>query len=191
MEAARLQEAQAAGASGAAANMGTESNSARTGPAVLSETGAPHVGGSSSGNPNGPDDAASNFMWPTGFTPENQPFSLTMPDQTEPTMAQFMQGFGPFGTDPAVNNGSQGGEGSGSHSAYLPSRPDPDLAAAFATVGSGFGFNTSPGTDMRLFSALENQAAYIEGNPAEDRDLELYYYRFVSVVDASVMRRWR
>jgi hypothetical protein len=40
-------------------------------------------------------------------------------------------------------------------------------------------FMTSPATDMRLINALENQAAYIEGNPAEDKDLELFYYRFV------------
>lgn len=41
-------------------------------------------------------------------------------------------------------------------------------------------FMTSPATDMRLIKALENQAAYIEGNPPEDKDLELFYYRFVS-----------
>lgn len=40
--------------------------------------------------------------------------------------------------------------------------------------------NTSPGTDMRLLNALESGAAYIEGNPAEDDDIELFYYRFVS-----------
>ena len=43
--------------------------------------------------------------------------------------------------------------------------------------------NTSPGTDMRLLNALESGAAYIEGNPAEDDDIELFYYRFVSLAN--------
>lgn len=42
--------------------------------------------------------------------------------------------------------------------------------------------NTSPNTDMRLINALESGAAYIEGNPAEDEDIELFYYRFVSLL---------
>lgn len=41
-------------------------------------------------------------------------------------------------------------------------------------------FMTSPATDMRLINALENQAAFIQGNPGEDEDLDLFYYRFVS-----------
>lgn len=40
--------------------------------------------------------------------------------------------------------------------------------------------NHSPATDMRLINALENQAAYIQGNPGQDDDIELFYYRFVS-----------
>ena len=45
----------------------------------------------------------------------------------------------------------------------------------------GHFMNTSPNTDMRLLNALESGAAYIEGNP-EDEDIELFYYRFVSLV---------
>ena len=40
-------------------------------------------------------------------------------------------------------------------------------------------FVSPSGTDMRLLNALESGAAYIEGDPSEDKDLELYYYRFV------------
>jgi len=47
------------------------------------------------------------------------------------------------------------------------------------TIGH-FMNNTSPNTDMRLLNALESGAAYIEGNPAEDEDIELFYYRMVS-----------
>lgn len=117
----------------------------------------------------------SNFVWPSGFTPENQPFSLSMPDLSEPIMAQFMGNFintpGNGSTDQLGGNGAgtlsgMGGGGGGTN-------------GQMGLPGS-FGFNTSPGTDMRLLNALENQAAYIEGNPAEDKDLELYYYRFVS-----------
>lgn len=72
--------------------------------------------------------STANYVWPSGFTPENT--SVVPSDPLEPTMRQFM---------------------------------------------------TSPATDVRLISALENQAAYIQGNPGEDEDLELFYYRFVSV----------
>ncbi len=37
-----------------------------------------------------------------------------------------------------------------------------------------------PPADMRLMNALESQTAYIEGDPQDGKDLELYYYRFVS-----------
>ncbi len=48
--------------------------------------------------------------------------------------------------------------------------------------------NHSPATDMRLINALENQAAFIEGNPGEDKDLELFYYRFVSLLSSESRR---
>lgn len=178
MEAARMQEAQVSGEPRPSGAGASDSRTAQTG--LAGSTAGP-----SGDNSTKQEDSASNFMWPSGFTPENQPFSLSMPDSTEPTMAQFMQGFGPFGTDPAVTLGGEGGEasGSGSNSAYFPGRQDSNLSAALGTFGDGFGFgfNTSPGTDMRLLNALENQAAFIEGNPDEDKDLELYYYRFVGV----------
>lgn len=73
---------------------------------------------------------SSNYVWPSGFTPEDQqPFSFTPNlEPPEPTIGQFM---------------------------------------------------SSPNTDMRLLNVLESGAAFIEGNPAEDKDLELFYYRFV------------
>ncbi|EIW70119.1 hypothetical protein TREMEDRAFT_29634 [Tremella mesenterica DSM 1558] len=44
----------------------------------------------------------------------------------------------------------------------------------------------SPGAaDMRLMNALESGAAYIEGDPTEDRDLELFYYRFPDIQSGS------
>lgn len=113
----------------------------------------------------------SNFNWPSGFTPENQPFSLSMPDMTEPTMAQFMSSFATPGGD------SLAGIGGSNNNAFAAIA---GMGLGSLGAGAGFGLNTSPGTDMRLLNALENQAAYIEGNPAEDKDLELYYYRFVS-----------
>ncbi|KAK4685515.1 hypothetical protein P7C73_g4633, partial [Tremellales sp. Uapishka_1] len=39
---------------------------------------------------------------------------------------------------------------------------------------------SSPTADMRLINALETQTAFLEGDPEEDSDLELFYYRFVS-----------
>ncbi|RSH86917.1 hypothetical protein EHS25_003404 [Saitozyma podzolica] len=90
-------------------------------------TGSSATGGAGAGlNATGGGATMSNFVWPSGFTPEDQTFTFPMAEIGEPTMAQFM---------------------------------------------------TSPATDMRLINALENQAAYIEGNPAEDQDLELFYYR--------------
>jgi hypothetical protein len=88
----------------------------------------PSDGPGTSGNIN--TNTTANYVWPSGFTPENN--SGVPSDPLEPTMRQFM---------------------------------------------------TSPATDMRLISALENQAAYIQGNPGEDEDLELFYYRFVSSPD--------
>lgn len=97
-----------------------------------SSTGPGTAGNNGNGGTNNNDSNTSftgNYVWPSGFTPDNNP---VMPsDPLEPTMKQFM---------------------------------------------------TSPATDMRLISALENQAAYIQGNPGEDEDLELFYYRFVGTL---------
>ncbi|WVN89632.1 uncharacterized protein L203_104861 [Cryptococcus depauperatus CBS 7841] len=49
------------------------------------------------------------------------------------------------------------------------------------TISGGMGFlgEWSPNNNLRLASALESQSAFITGNPEEDGDLELFYYRFV------------
>lgn len=89
--------------------------------------------------------STSNYVWPTGFTPEGQPSvssSMSMPTMN-PIQVQQPQ-------------------------------------ARFQEPTIGHFMNTSPNTDMRLLNALESGAAYIEGNPNEDEDIELFYYRFVS-----------
>lgn len=95
----------------------------------------------------------SNYVWPSGFTPEGQgqgQGSSTMnPNQEQlqfPQQQQQHRQMNPF-QEPTI----------------------------------GQFMNTSPNTDMRLINALESGAAYIEGNPAEDEDIELFYYRFVSL----------
>lgn len=102
--------------------------------------------------------SSSNYVWPSGFTPEGQP----------------------SGSNPAVgiNQNQLMSQQQLINNFQLPGMNEP-------TIGQFM--NTSPGTDMRLINALESGAAYIEGNPAEDDDLELFYYRFVSPILASVM----
>lgn len=93
--------------------------------------------------------SSSNYVWPTGFTPEGQASgsgNIAHQPMNQQSLAQNFQ---------------------------LPGMNEP-------TIGQFM--NTSPGTDMRLINALESGAAYIEGNPAEDDDIELFYYRFVSTV---------
>lgn len=92
--------------------------------------------------------SSSNYVWPTGFTPEGQASGSTSNINHQAMNQQSL-----------VNN------------FQLPGMNEP-------TIGQFM--NTSPGTDMRLINALESGAAYIEGNPAEDDDIELFYYRFVS-----------
>jgi hypothetical protein len=94
--------------------------------------------------------STSNYVWPSGFTPEGQP-SVPSSNMSMPTMnpAQVQQ---------------------------------PQQQQRFQEPTIGHFMNTSPNTDMRLLNALESGAAYIEGNP-EDEDIELFYYRFVSLVE--------
>ncbi|WVW80797.1 hypothetical protein I302_102784 [Kwoniella bestiolae CBS 10118] len=58
----------------------------------------------------------------------------------------------------------------------------PSLAPPGATSMTDLGLTLptdwSPSADLRLANALEDQMAFINGNPEEDKDLELFYYRF-------------
>jgi hypothetical protein len=94
--------------------------------------------------------ASSNYVWPTGFTPEGQPSS---------------------GSTMSIQ-----GQGNTMNPIQLPQQQQ----QRYQEPTIGHFMNTSPNTDMRLLNALESGAAYIEGNPAEDEDIELFYYRFVS-----------
>lgn len=99
--------------------------------------------------------SSSNYVWPTGFTPENQASNT--------------------GTNQSHNTQHVSSQQSQSQSNHFQM---PSMGIGEPTIGHFM--NTSPGTDMRLLNALEGGAAYIEGNPAEDEDIELFYYRFVS-----------
>jgi len=102
--------------------------------------------------------STSNYVWPSGFTPEGQP-------SVSSTMS--LQGQGQ-------------GQGNTMNPLQLPhQQQQQQLRFQEPTIGH-FMNNTSPNTDMRLLNALESGAAYIEGNPAEDEDIELFYYRMVS-----------
>ncbi|WVQ79789.1 hypothetical protein IAT38_001889 [Cryptococcus sp. DSM 104549] len=71
----------------------------------------------------------------------------------------------------------------GSTSVHPVEPTDPRAGVGGASTGaSGMGFlnvqpDWSPDTESRLASALENQTAFINGNPDGDDDLELFYYR--------------
>lgn len=102
--------------------------------------------------------AAANFTWPANFLPE--------------VPAQDVFSFDVLGA-PAPNVLSaavQSGSSLSSSSAAAPTKLDPTLA--------GFLDDNSPGTDLRLLQALENQQAYVSGDPNAGDDLELWYYRF-------------
>jgi hypothetical protein len=105
--------------------------------------------------------SSSNYVWPSGFTPEGQcQGSNTSINQSQNQNLHLGMG----------QQGQGQGQGLSNHF-QMPSVGEPTI---------GHFMNTSPGTDMRLINALESGAAYIEGNPAEDEDIELFYYRFVS-----------
>jgi hypothetical protein len=103
--------------------------------------------------------STTNTALPTG------PVSSSMPFQIGPTPNYvWPTGFSPDITLPQFPSGLSN-----------DSNPAEPIMAQFMSN------KHSPATDMRLINALENQAAFIEGNPAEDKDLELFYYRFVSL----------
>lgn len=104
--------------------------------------------------------STTNTALPTG------PISSSMPFPTGPTPNYvWPTGFSPDITLPQFPSGLSN-----------DSNPAEPIMAQFMSN------KHSPATDMRLINALENQAAFIEGNPAEDKDLELFYYRFVRLV---------
>ncbi|WWD07292.1 hypothetical protein V865_005389 [Kwoniella europaea PYCC6329] len=59
-------------------------------------------------------------------------------------------------------------------SAMLPSTSNP---TTMTDLGLTLPTDWSPSADLRLANALEDQMAFINGNPGEDKDLELFYYR--------------
>lgn len=91
-----------------------------------------------------------NFVWPANFLPEGFSFDSILQGSAD------MPGVAP---DFAPQQQPMGG----------------DLSALGPLAG--FFHDNSPGTDMRLLTALD-QTAYLSGDPGEDDEVELYYYRF-------------
>lgn len=98
---------------------------------------------------------ATNFVWPANFLPEGLSFD------------NVLQGVGDHGPASAGMQSTPG------------LTPQQHFGADLSALGplAGFLNDNSPGTDMRLFTALD-QTAYLSGDPTEDDEVELYYYRF-------------
>ncbi|WVR08633.1 hypothetical protein IAU60_005689 [Kwoniella sp. DSM 27419] len=117
--------------------------------------------------------STSNYIWPTDFSS-----SLSMPN-TLPNLSDL---------DPASLTSMAGGDSLAPASGMIPPRSSgmmapPLMSSTSGGLGSGettfaLPMSWSPSADLRLASALEGQMAVINGNPEEDKDLELYYYRF-------------
>ncbi|ORY26020.1 fungal-specific transcription factor domain-domain-containing protein [Naematelia encephala] len=118
---------------------------------------------------------SSNYLWPTDFT-------LSVPDlpSTAPTDSKGQYCSSQDAAQSLTSNLPTNDMGLGS--AF--NIPDGQVGAASSGVGSlrdfdsTFGNQWSPSTDLRLADVLNNHTAFINGNPEEDKDLELYYYRF-------------
>ncbi|WWD20738.1 hypothetical protein CI109_105214 [Kwoniella shandongensis] len=121
--------------------------------------------------------STSNYVWPTEFiTPSmssgtSNILPVTLPSQDSPRgSGQSVQFSGPASTNimaPPMTMSSSSNNAGGDDGV--------DEGQSFS-----FGLPTgwSPSTDLRLVNALESQTAFLSGNPEEDKDLELYYYRF-------------
>lgn len=107
----------------------------------------------------GPSTAAAMDLWPSNMQPQ--------------TAYAWPTGFTPEGeaaSGPSVASYSM-------EPATIMGPPD----AASMLSNTGY----SPNTDAaRLMTALESQTAYIHGDPTEGKELELFYYRFVSSLRA-------
>ncbi|OCF33674.1 pathway-specific nitrogen regulator [Kwoniella heveanensis BCC8398] len=133
--------------------------------------------------------SSSNYIWPTDFSVPPLPSQSGIPSN----MPDLTQGQGQEAQMPNISSISA----FSSTSAAVPGPPSvassgpmpPPLLSSMsgisATAGgsgsqdTGFMLPTSwsPSADLRLVNALEGQMAFINGNPEEDKDLELYYYR--------------
>lgn len=94
-----------------------------------------------------------NFVWPANFLPEGLSFDNVLQGAGDPSAGQV----------PGLS----------------PQQPMHPMGTDLSALGplAGFLNDGSPGTDMRLFTALD-QTAYLSGDPDEDDEVELYYYRF-------------
>ncbi|KAL1412678.1 hypothetical protein Q8F55_000425 [Vanrija albida] len=101
--------------------------------------------------------SAASFTWPANF----------LPDVVAPDVFSFDVLGAPAPN--VLSAAVQSGTGLNA-STSAPTKLDPTLA--------GFLDDNSPGTDLRLLQALENQQAYVSGDPNAGDDLELWYYRF-------------
>ncbi|WVQ85799.1 hypothetical protein IAT38_007967 [Cryptococcus sp. DSM 104549] len=135
-------------------------------------------------------------LWPSA-APNQEMFWPTDPSHAAPGSASVLgsgagagsssgAGAGMFLPPHPQGGGHSGGMapplGVGGSHAHLGTTPLGGAGAAGGQRADGAQFGQdyiwSPNTDLRLANALESQTAYINGNPAEDGDLELFYYRF-------------
>ncbi|WRT70729.1 uncharacterized protein IL334_007727 [Kwoniella shivajii] len=136
-----------------------------------------------------------NYLWPTDFDQnQNQNQNLTQPIPTD-NLAMDVPDFLSSSTSqqpentttftPASNVSFSGLppntsiSGTGMMAPPMTSNTsNPVPSTSMADLGLTLPTDWSPSADMRLATALEDQMAFINGNPEEDKDLELYYYRF-------------
>ncbi|KAK8850556.1 hypothetical protein IAR55_004474 [Kwoniella newhampshirensis] len=119
--------------------------------------------------------STSNYVWPAEFTSSLPRGIDSIPDLGEGSSTSHL---------PITGSTLGASGGSKSHlSATMMAPPIYTSNSTGQDVGGGdYGFGLinswSPSTDLRLANALESQTAFVNGNPEEDKDLELYYYRF-------------
>ncbi|WVF68209.1 hypothetical protein IAT40_002974 [Kwoniella sp. CBS 6097] len=133
--------------------------------------------------------SSSNYLWPTDFAgplPAVQPGIPSISDlsQTQDPRLSSAPLVTSLSGSGMSSNAAQGpGPASVASSGTMPPPLLSSISGISATAGgssdTGFLLPTSwsPSNDMRLVNALEGQMAFINGNPEEDKDLELYYYR--------------
>nr|XP_019007903.1 pathway-specific nitrogen regulator [Kwoniella pini CBS 10737]OCF46684.1 pathway-specific nitrogen regulator [Kwoniella pini CBS 10737] len=119
--------------------------------------------------------SSTNYLWPTDFIQND---TLNTNDNSNP----LSMGLSDF--SPSISIGDLGSMSTGENTminAMLSSGGSLTNSTGrnLSDVGMlGIPTDWSPSADLRLASALEDQMAFINGNPEEDKDLELYYYRF-------------
>ncbi|WVQ95649.1 hypothetical protein IAU59_002747 [Kwoniella sp. CBS 9459] len=144
--------------------------------------------------------SSSNYIWPTEFTTPLPSGLSGLPNMSDlstqggqdPHMASvpLVSSLSGFSASSALPSASGPGPGpapaSVASSGTMPPPQLPNMIGVSTTAGAAGGSSNtgfmlptswSPSADMQLVNALEGQMAFINGNPEEDRDLELYYYR--------------